>query len=124
MIRKIILTMVIISVIGDGAWVTTSAFAQSPTPGQDPVTSLVQKIAQKFGLREADVRAVFDQYVKDGEITGAQKQLIIKKHKELVAELQTDMQSMKGKTPVERKAAVDAKRKALDDWEKQNGVGL
>jgi hypothetical protein len=62
--------------------------------------------------------------VKDGEITGAQKQLIIKKHKELVAELQTDMQSMKGKTPVERKAAVDAKRKALDDWEKQNGVGL
>lgn len=64
--------------------------------------TIVQKIAAKFGLKEADVQSVYDtqrterqaemqkrfeemltQSVKDGKITEAQKTAILAKHKEM-----------------------------------------
>lgn len=102
----------------------------------DPHTSLIQKIATKFGLKIEDVQGVFSEHktemqnqmmarfeakltqlVTDGKITEAQKQLIINKHKEM----QTAMQN---KTPEERKTEMKNKKAELETWAKQNGIDL
>ncbi len=101
---------------------TTVAYAQESGSNGNP--SIIQKIAQKFGLNEADVKSVFDQnradkkaqmetkfearldqLVKDGKITDAQKQLIIAKRKEISGQTQTG-------------------RKGLTDWATINGIDL
>lgn len=114
------------------------AQAQDKTTYQ---TSLIQKISQKFGLKEADVKAVFDQQhtekqaqmqakmdeklaqlVKDGKITEAQKNLILAKHKEMQSNRQSKMEAMKNMTPEQRKAAMEQHKKELQDWATQNGI--
>lgn len=104
-------------------------------------TSLIQKIAQKFNLKEADVKTVFDahhtemkvkmqtrvdeklsQLVKEGKITEAQKKLIIEKHKELQAKHEQQKEAMKNMTPEQRKAAMEAEKKALQEWATQHGI--
>lgn len=133
--NKILLSALVTTVIGIGLFTTTSVLAQNPTAGQNPMQSLVQKIADKFGLKKEDVQAVFDQdrsdrraemearniaqldqLVKDGKITEAQKQLIINKRKEIEASRQSQMQNMQGK--------ADEERKALEDWAAQNGIAV
>lgn len=88
---------------------------------------LVQMIADKFGLKTADVQSVFDQYhqnqitaretqyktnldnaVTVGKITSAQEQLILQKHQELLSTSQTNRQNM-----------LD-----LQTWASQNGIPL
>lgn len=116
--------------------------AQAATPGTQ-ASNVVQKIAQKFGVPQADVQAVFDAdrqermqhmqaqaeqrltaLVNAGKITQAQKDLIVAKHKELQANRQANFEAMKGKTPAERKAAMDTQRAELEAWAKTNGIDL
>jgi hypothetical protein len=85
-------------------------------------TTIVQLIANKFSLNQADVQAVFDQHrsdqraqnlvrytqmldqaVTDGKLTTAQKQLILTKHQELQTNRQTE-------------------RTALETWAKANNI--
>lgn len=124
--------------VGGGVYTAKAA----STPGTR-VSGLVQKIAQKFGLSQADVQAVFDadkqehmqqmqaqaeqrltDLVTTGKITQAQKDLIVAKQKELEANRQANFEAMKGKTPAERKAAMDAQRTELEAWAKTNGIDL
>ncbi len=145
--KKIFLTGLTVAVLGAGVLTSTQVFAQ--TSG-DPMSSIVQKIADKFGLNKTDVQAVFDQdradrktamegkfesqldqAVKDGKLTDAQKQLIISKRKELETTRQNQMQNMQGKSRDEIKAAMEAnratmeaERKSLEDWAKQNGIDV
>ncbi len=103
----------------------------------------MQKIAQKFGVPQADVQAVFDankqehtQYMQAqaeqrltdlitaGKLTQAQKDLIVAKQKELEANRQVNFESLKGKTPAEHKAAMDAQRTDLEAWAKTNGIDM
>jgi len=105
--------------------------------------TLVQKIAQKFGLKEADVQSVFDevqkdrqtqmqtkyedkltQDVKDGKITEAQKQLILTKHKEIQNKRSADKTDWKNLTPDQRKAKMDQEKTDLENWAKQNGIDI
>lgn len=105
--------------------------------------SLIQKIIQKFGLKEADVRSVFDsfhqdretqmekryedrltQLVKDGKITEAQKKLMITKHEEMQKYMQSQRDALKDKTPEQRKAIMDAKRAEIEKWAKDNGIDI
>jgi hypothetical protein len=144
---KILLTGLTVAVLSVGVFTSTRVFAQTSS---DPTSSIVQKIAEKFGLNKSDVQAVFDQErsdrkadmeskfeaqldqnVKDGKITEAQKQLIISKRKELETTRQSQMQNMQGKSPDEMKTAMEAKkstmeseRTALEDWAKQNGIDV
>lgn len=144
--KKTILIALILTLAGMGIFGTSRVLAQN-TNG-NPFSTIVEKIANKFGLKKEDVQAVFDQdrlerrtemetkyltqldqLVKDGKITEVQKQLIINKHKEIQADSQSKIQSMQGKTAEERKAAMEekrtkmeAQRKALEDWAKQNGI--
>jgi len=148
--KKLLLSALFITMIGAGILTSSQVLAQNTPDGQNPMQSLVQKIADKFGLKKEDVQAVFDQdrsdrqaemetkklaeldqLVKDGKITEAQKQLIINKQKERETNRQTEMQTMQGKTDEERKAAFEAnktkmqtERKALEDWATQNGIDV
>lgn len=141
--KKIILSASALAVIGAGLLSTTSTFAQSSTDTTNPMSSLVQKISEKFNLDQADVQAVFDQehqerhaqmegkfdaklsqYVTDGKITEAQKQLIIQKRAELKANLETNRDSMQNMTPAERHAAMESERQALQTWATENGIDI
>lgn len=143
-IKKNLLLASAVVAIGSGALLSTSqVFAQSATTDAHPMSSLVQKISQKFGLNEAEVQAVFDethaemeaqrkgehekrlsQLVTEGKITEAQKQLIIAKGEELENKMKNSRETMANKTEAERKAIMDAERKELQEWANQNGIDL
>jgi hypothetical protein len=112
--------LVVLTLIGAGIIGVVSVKAQ--TSGAS--TTLVQMIADKFGLKTADVQAVFDQHrqnlqtdrqtryiafldqaIKDGKLTAAQKQLLLTKHQDL----QTNRQ---------------AKHDDLKTWATQNNIDL
>ncbi len=141
MTKKTVTTLALVTVLGLGGLGATSSFAQTTNTSDNHMTSLVQKIATKFGLKQADVQAVFDeehqareaameakvetqlsQYVSDGKITEAQKQLILQKRKELAAKHETLRATMQNLTPEERKSKMEAERAELDAWAKQNGI--
>jgi ribosomal protein L19E len=123
------------SILGVGA---VSAATSNTANGGN---TLVDKIASTFHLNKDDVQKVFDQnradheaqananveseltqLVKDGKITDAQKSAILAKRTELQQQRDADKDSMKDKTPDERKAAMDAKRAELEKWVSDNGL--
>ncbi|MEI7653573.1 MAG: hypothetical protein WCJ70_04885 [bacterium] len=136
--KKIALSTLMVAALVSISSSPVSARGMGGAVGHD---SLITKIAQKFGLKEADVRGVFDtqhtehmaqmqtrmsdrltQLVKDGKITEAQKKLIIVKHAEMQKKMQSQKDAMKDKTHAERKALMDAKRAELEQWAKSNGI--
>src|SRR5690349_12080215 len=113
MLKKSLLTVAAVTVLGAGIFGSGSVFAQTTTDTQNPMNSLVQKIASKFNLNQSDVQAVFDQahqeresemkanfasqlsqLVTDGKITEAQKQLISNKRAELDSQREANRESM------------------------------
>lgn len=125
--NKAILIALILTLAGMGLIGINTVQAQNTNP--NPFSTLVQKIADKFGLKKEDVQAVFDQdradrqiemekkylarldqLVKDGKITEAQKQLIINKHKERKTIREAN------------KTKMETERKELEDWAKQNNI--
>ncbi len=123
-----------------------TVFSTAPVLAQNSqgkYSALVEKIAQKFGLKIDDVQTVFDetikekqaqmeasfesklsQAVKDGKITEVQKQLILTKQQELQANRMANSNKYKNMTPVERKTAMQAQKQSLIDWAKQNNIDL
>ena len=142
--KKTMLTAAAVTVLGAGILSASTAFAQqSTTSGQDPMTSLVQKIADKFNLNEAEVQAVFDeahqersatmqadfekqlsQYVTDGKITEAQKKLILDKRAEMESQRESNKDEFKNLSEDERKTHMETKKTELDAWAKENGIDL
>ncbi len=121
--NKILITFAVIF-LGAGLLAVTKVSAKNSSNGRNSMQSIVQKIADRFGLKKEDVQAVFDQerqdrqaekearymsyldqLVKDGKITEEQKQLIIQKHKEIEANRITE-------------------RKTLEDWASKNGIDI
>lgn len=140
--KKTIATMAVVAVLGMGVLGSSSAFAQT-TNDQNHMTSLVQSIATKFGLKEADVQAVFDaekekhhaqmlanvekklaQLVTDGKITEAQKQLILQKREEMQKAREAKKETKSSLTPEERKSQMEAKKTELEAWAKENGIAM
>lgn len=121
-----------------------SVFAVTTVQAEDTRnTSLIQKISQRFGLSERDVTQVFEQNrqerqkemsqrfeerltqaVTDGKLTEAQKQLIMTKHSEIQKQRDTNFETMKNKTPQERRAAMESLHTELEAWAKDNGISL
>lgn len=110
---------------------------------QNPSDTLVIKIAQKFGLNQSDVQAVFKEHhdemhtqmlakfeerlaqdVKDGKITEVQKQLIIAKHKEIKDQMLSHVQDVKNLSAEERKAAMQKQRTELEAWAKEHNIDM
>lgn len=115
--------------------------ATSTTSSSDPMSSLVDAIANKFNLNKTDVQAVFDtqrskmeaqreadvkadvaKLVTDGKLTQAQAEKINAKRAELQAQREAARSSDSTKTREEMKSEMDAKRTELETWAKDNGI--
>ncbi|NTU72782.1 hypothetical protein HGB07_01240 [Candidatus Roizmanbacteria bacterium] len=137
--KVIVPALVVLTIVGIGVFGATQTSAQT----NSGFTSLVEQIATKFGLKQSDVQAVFDQHrqdrqtqmetqfeaklsqdVKDGKITEAQKQLIIAKHKELAVNRQKYKESLKSMTADQRKTTREKEKNDLETWAKQNNIDL
>jgi hypothetical protein len=118
---------------------TSSVFARESDVQNDPMHTLVQKLAQKFKVDESEIQTVFDQVheqkrsemqkkfedrlsqlVTEGKITEAQKQLLLSKQKEL-QQMRTTMLDM---TPEERKVQKQQLQTELKEWAEQNDIDL
>lgn len=139
--KKIILFAAAVTIVGASILSASSVFAHSTIAERHPRSLIAQRLAEKFGLNQAEVEAVFDevhaereaqhkalyeerlnQLVTDGKITKAQRLLIVAKQAELEATRQTMMDNMLSKTPEERRAVMDAKRQTLDTWAQEHGI--
>jgi hypothetical protein len=109
----------------DGISKTTTETSPSITP------TLIDKLIEKFGLNKNEVQTVINTFrtekqadmqarfearlttaVKNGELTEAQKQLILTKHAELIKNQEADFQNRQ------------TKRTELEAWATQNGIDL
>jgi hypothetical protein len=105
----------------------------------DPMSGLVQKIADKFNLNKDEVQAVFDaqrtemeaertqemkdrlaQAVKDGKLTQDQADKITAK----LAEMKANREDLSGKTPEERHEAMKAARDEIKKWAEDNNIPM
>ena len=136
--KKLLLSAFVVTLGIAGAASMSQVHAQELSDSSNPV---VQKLVQKFGLKEADVQAVFDevheehktemkqrmderlsQAVTNGKITEEQKQKIISKMTELQSQREANRETMKDKTPEERKTQMEAEKASLEAWAKENGL--
>lgn len=116
-------------------------YAQTAPDNGD--TTFIQKLAQKLGISEDKVSSAVTEIrseaqadrekayedkltaaVTSGELTEAQKQLILNKHKEMKANRTTEMEAMKNMTNEQRKAAMESKRTELETWAKNNNIDM
>lgn len=140
--KKALLIGASVVTLGVGALVPLAAHAQTATTSTTS-TSIVDKIASKFNLSKADVQKVFDEdratheaereqqaatklaeLVKAGTLTQAQADKITAKRAELKADMEKNKDSFTSMTEAERKTAMDAKKTALDQWAKDNGIDV
>jgi len=137
---KLILLALTLTLVGLAVFGVSQVQAQS---SQGKYPSIVQKLVQRFGLKENDVQAVFDearqerqsqmqarfeerlnQAVKDGKITESQKQAILAKHKELQEKRLSEKENWQNTTPEQRRQAIQEKKQELESWANQNGIDL
>lgn len=138
-IKKLLfLSAIVATVVGAYVVTTNGVMAQDSTSSHD---TLIQKIATKFGLNADDVQEVFDEHrkdmqsqmivkneerltklVSDGKITEAQKQIILKKQTELQSQRGSNKNSLKDKTPEERKTLMEQHKTEMNAWAKENGI--
>lgn len=76
--------------------------------------------ASREAEHQAAVKTKLDQAVKDGKITQAQEDQIIAKQKEL----ETFKDTLKDKTPEERRTAMKAKMDEFKKWLDDNKISL
>lgn len=137
-------TVAAVSVLGAGILTASTAFAQqSDSSMQNPMNSLVEKIATKFNLNQDEVQAVFDEahkerhgemkakfeeqlstYVSEGKITEEQKQLILQKREEMDAEREANKDQFQNLSDDERRSQMEQKRAELKAWADENGIDL
>jgi molecular chaperone DnaK (HSP70) len=103
----------------------------------DARPSLVQRIAEKFNLNQDEVQVVFDEFkgerqaehrakleerlqkaVDEGKLTAEQRDAMLAK----MDEMKNFMESLKDKTPEERKDALEQKHAELKKWAEDNDI--
>lgn len=137
--KNILLSVLGLTLIGGTLIGVTSVSAQDATGKSQSIT---QKLAQRFNLNEADVKAVFveehqarhaqmktafeqrlAQAVADRKITEAQKTAILNKFSEMKA-TKLNPGQFKNQTPEQRKQATEQKKSELETWATENGLTL
>lgn len=138
-----ILAAAAVATVGAAGLTATQAVMAATDKTSGSESSLVDKIATKFGLNKSDVQQVFDEdrmaheaeheakiterlqaLVDDGTITADQKTVIEAKLKEMKAERDAHKDEMKNLSDDERKAKMEEKRTALEQWAKDNNLDL
>ena len=150
--KKTMIVAAMVAALGAGA-VGVGVTHAAPNPSEKRaafVSEIVSAIAEKFGLSEADVQAVFDeqaaarkeaqkanheemianhnekfdemlaQAVTDGELTQSQADSIADQRDEL----QTYAKSLKDETPEARRDAMKEKLEELKAWAEENGIPM
>jgi hypothetical protein len=131
--QPVITAAAIASIVG----VSTMGVSLAANAQANDGNNLVDKIAKKFHLNKDDVQKVFDdnraeheadrqqrlenrldKSVSDGKITSAQKGQIMAK----LEEMKSFFDSLKDKSPSERKTALKDKRAELQKWAKDNKI--
>lgn len=134
--KKVVLpATVALAVLAATIVATNSVLAQDATS----YPSIVQKIAERFNLNEADVQSVFDEereekhaemfalfadrldeLVSDGEITSEQKEAILDKHEEM----QAKMEELRGLSHEERHEKMVDLHEEFRAWAEAQGLDL
>jgi len=141
--KKMLVIAATVIAVGGGVVGSSKTFAQGLDRSDDPMSSLVTKIAERFNLNKDEVKQVFDaeleehhkemqekaaddlnKLVEDGKITEAQKQLIIDKRTELHTSHMGKMANLQGSTREEIKAAMEKEKLELEQWAKVNGIDV
>ena len=142
--KRQLLAAGIVTAISATSLVGGAAIASAETQGtssSNPMSGLVNALAQKFNLKTADVQAVFDeqrtamqaqreaeiktqvsQLVTDGKLTQAQADALNTKRAELLQEREVNRSSDQALTQDERATKRDERRAELDAWLKENGI--
>ncbi len=138
--KKLFLSLVFVGVAGVALLGVRQVQAQS---AGNPLSGLVQMLAQKFGLDQTQVQSVVDQYrqqqttarqqnmqtreqarldglVKAGKITEAQKQAIITEQAVLKAKY--NLANYKSLTPDQRKQQLQAEQAEIKTWAASQGI--
>lgn len=142
-LKKGLMAAAAIATIGVAGVATTAGVYAATTDSTDPQASLVQKIADKFGVNKDEVQQLFDEQrteheakheaevaerlqalVDDGTITAEQKTLIETKIKEMKEQREADRDNFKELSHEERKAKMDEGKTGLESWAKDNGLDL
>lgn len=138
--HKILIPALVLAISGLAVFSTGKVMAES---SKDNYPSIIRKLVQKFGLKESDVKAIFDeakserqtqmqtkfeerlnQAVADGKLTEAQKQAILAKHKELAEKRGTKPENWQNMTPEQRRQYMETQKQELEAWAKQNNIDL
>jgi type I site-specific restriction-modification system R (restriction) subunit len=142
--KKIVVPLLVAGVIS-GVSIFGVSLVNAQEINTHPMSGLVTRIAEKFGLDQSQVQTVVDQFhseqqqtrlqdmqkreeerlsqlVNDGKITQAQKKAIIEKQKEMRTKYNPE--TMKSMTMEERKAKMTAMQEEMKTWAAQQGVDL
>jgi hypothetical protein len=139
-VRKGLLAALTVATIGAGVvGASTVAAAQATTASESPMSSLVSAIATKFNLNPSEVQQVFDEHrtemkaerqqamadrvaaaVTKGTITQEQADKITAR----MQEMKGFMDTLRDKTPEERRAAMKTQMTDLKEWAAENNVPL
>lgn len=125
--RKIIVcTVITIAFLG----LCGIAVVNAQTSDNGPFSSIIQKLADKFGLNTDEVKAVFDEAMEEerqtredmtppeDNLTDEQKQLLSEKREEM----HTEMEALKDLSEEERKAKMDELKAEFEEWAEENGI--
>jgi len=133
--KAIIILTVVLGLFALVGYGTVRAYSGEPG-GYPPV---VQKLVERFGLDEDEVKAVFDeqrteqkqqmqarfekrlsQFVSDAKITEEQKQTILAKK----AEMRGTHEDCAGLSAEERKQKMEEHKAEMESWAEKNGIDL
>jgi len=124
-----------------GLGVASAATGSSAEPRE--MSSLVDKLVEKFNLNRGEVEAVFEDQraereaamqqrveerlnkaVSEGKLTEEQKGKILAKLAEIRAEHKDNHEALKDMTKEERRAHGEQQRKALEAWADENNIPM
>lgn len=143
--KKIVLPILTVAILGGITLSNISAAKAQAETNDNPLSNLVQIIAQKFGLDQAKVQTVVDEYrqekrtkmqataqqreeerlaqlVKNGKISEDQKKAVLAKLAELRNKYKSD--NFQNMTPEQRKEQSEKMREEINAWAKEQKIDL
>jgi hypothetical protein len=136
--KFIIPALALATVLGGGFWAVSNASAWGNGQG-----TMVQRIAEKFNLNKDEVQKVFDENreerqqgmrsnfeerlseaVSKGELTEAQRNLILAKKEEMEKEREANREAHKNLSVEERKKKMEERRAEIEKWAEDNGIDV
>ena len=132
---KILTIVAILGILGTTIILAKPAIAEEA----NHYSSLIQKLVDRFGLKADEVQEVFDEHqeerraehqvrfeerlaeaVADGTLTEAQKEAILAKKAEMMA----NHEEMKDLSREERREVMDQHREEMEAWAGENGIDM